>query len=397
MRLNVREWLNNLIFLCFIYLNGSLWAVDGITGRLQFTLKIILALFVIILERPKIKKKHVKFVLALLAMMMCTIATAGLYFDLDVAAILNLLLALIFVSSYNEEEFIGYYCNVMRFLAGCSLVGFSLYYIAKEFLMLFPQVVWHAGIRFANLFVTLVPLSMNDYFRNWGIFREPGFYAVFLVYALTFELFAKSKMRKRTVYMEILALLTTFSTSGIVALAILLFAFFMNKKTLDSKDNKKLRRKIIIGTCIVLGLVASWMMFTYNGQRMFGRIFGKVFSQRETNMSYINRQLGIENALEIFEDHMLFGGGYISVVGSEIDFTELLWFALYGVLYGIICNLYYLIYPTKYGNKMIARFLLMCVFFVVGYSQAIESSMMTFVFLLYSFDYGIRKWTSVLH
>ena len=106
MKVNSRELLEKLIFLAFIYLNGSLWAVDGISGIQQFSFKIILISVVIVAEKPKFKKKNAQFTLFLLVMMLITILTAGIYFDLDVAAILNLLFALVIVSSYSEEVFV---------------------------------------------------------------------------------------------------------------------------------------------------------------------------------------------------------------------------------------------------------------------------------------------------
>lgn len=394
MKVNSRELLEKLIFLAFIYLNGSLWAVDGISGIQQFALKTILILVVIVAKKPRFKMKNVRFTVFLLAMMLMTMLTAGIYFDLDVAAILNLLFALVIVSSYSEEVFAYWYCKIMGFLACCSLVGFTTYYVARGVLNAFPQVVWHAGIRFANMIVTLVPLTMEDYFRNWGIFREPGFYSIFLIIALVFELFSPKKPKKAIVYIEIVSLITTFSTMGIVALVLLLAAYILDRK--DVYTDKKSKRRLITVALVVLCAVCLWMIFTSNGQRMFARVFGKVLSEKSTNVSYLNRQLGIERAVSIFENNVLFGGGYISVVGGEIDFTELLWFAIYGVLFGIVCNLYYLIYPLKYGKSGISKLLLMATFFVAAYSQSIETSMFTFIILLYSFDSGIYKRRTII-
>lgn len=394
MKVNSRELLEKLIFVAFIYLNGSLWAVDGISGIQQFAFKTILILVVIVAKNPRFKMKNVRFTVFLLAMMLMTMLTAGIYFDLDVAAILNLLFALVIISSYSEEVFAYWYCKIMGFLACCSLVGFTIYYVARGVLNAFPQVVWHAGIRFANMIVTLVPLTMEDYFRNWGIFREPGFYSVFLIIALVFELFSLQKPKKAIVYIEIVSLVTTFSTMGIVALILVLAAYILNRK--DVYTDKKWKKRLIAAVIVILCVVGFWMLFTSDGQLMFARIFGKVWYEKSTNVSYINRQLGIKRAVSIFENNVLFGGGYISVVGGEIDFTELLWFAIYGVLFGIVCNLYYLIYPLKYGKSRMSKLLLMVTFFVIAYSQSIETSMLTFIILLYSFDGGIYKRRNII-
>lgn len=394
MKVNSRELLEKLIFVAFIYLNGSLWAVDGISGIQQFAFKTILILVVIVAKNPRFKMKNVRFTVFLLAMMLMTMLTAGIYFDLDVAAILNLLFALVIISSYSEEVFAYWYCKIMGFLACCSLVGFTIYYVARGVLNAFPQVVWHAGIRFANMIVTLVPLTMEDYFRNWGIFREPGFYSVFLIIALVFELFSLQKPKKAIVYIEIVSLVTTFSTMGIVALILVLAAYILDRK--DVYTDKKWKKRLIAAVIVILCVVGLWMLFTSDGQLMFARIFGKVWYEKSTNVSYINRQLGIKRAVSIFENNVLFGGGYISVVGGEIDFTELLWFAIYGVLFGIVCNLYYLIYPLKYGKSRMSKLLLMVTFFVIAYSQSIETSMLTFIILLYSFDGGIYKRRNII-
>jgi len=66
---------------------------------------------------------------------------------------------------------------------------------------------------------------------NSGFYWEPGAHAIFLIYALAINLFVKNKIFNKNNLILIFTILTTFSTTGYVSLAILLLFFLITIKT----------------------------------------------------------------------------------------------------------------------------------------------------------------------
>ena len=74
----------------------------------------------------------------------------------------------------------------------------------------------------------LYNLTFNDnmLFRNYGIFYEPGMFSFYLILSLIFSLFSLGyNLKSKIVVVQIITLLTTFSTSGYIALLILIIYY----------------------------------------------------------------------------------------------------------------------------------------------------------------------------
>lgn len=371
-----------------VYINGSLWAVDGISGTLQFILKIAIVFAIVSIQGVRIKKNNFLLCILLLLFILLSTVVNGLYFDLDVGAILNIILATLFVCSIKEDKFIFYYGKVMYFISLSSLVGLALGIFGKSLLVAFPQESWHYNLNFANLFFTIVPLNMNDYVRNWGFFREPGFYAVFLVISLIYELFYLPNKRLKVIFVEISALITTFSTAGILSLLSLGCAFVFSS---NNKMNRVWKKRIIYGMIITLIISVYWFTYTNSGSLMYSRVFEKIMGDRASNISYITRENGILYSLNVLKNNWLWGGGYISFLGIEVDCTLLQWFSLYGVLFGITCNFLYLTYSRNITEPKMCKLFVVIAMLVIAYSQPIESNMFVFILIQYSFSRFTHK------
>ncbi len=172
----------------------------------------------------------------------------------------------IFILCLVRGKFITYFVNILYVL---SLISF-LFFIPS---LLFPP--------FFNFFVThICPIFNSPFadpdgfyivwptnllfcfhdcvlseFRNPGPFWEPGLFAVFLTLALLFNLILEKKLWTKKNMVFILALISTFSTAGYIALFVLLFSFYI--------VNQSLVKKIILSLLILPALLTLYFSLDF--------------------------------------------------------------------------------------------------------------------------------------
>ncbi len=131
------------------------------------------------------------------------------------------------------EEFKDIFTSVMTFLAIYSLITFAIKLISVDLFSWLPTIEKN-GVLYYNAVFSIIS-SSNFTLRNFGIFWEPGAFAIFLNIALYFELF-ENKFNPKRVLLFFLTIITTVSTLGIFCIFILFFAFMtINKNFISNK------------------------------------------------------------------------------------------------------------------------------------------------------------------
>lgn len=135
------------------------------------------------------------------------------------------------------------FCIVMAVLAVYSLAAFALRPLADRGILTPPVFANAYGGEFYNYILAFVPKTMvRD--RNFGIFREPGVYQFFLFLALYLCFYHVAWEKELHMWccsgILCLALLSTFSTGAIAAMAVLLVTVYFEKKLYRSPLGKLL-------------------------------------------------------------------------------------------------------------------------------------------------------------
>ena len=143
--------------------------------------------------------------------------------------------------------------------------------------------------------------------RNWGPFREPGVFQLFIVVAVIYELFRKKKSNWIKLVVFIFAIITTFSTTGYIALGVVILAV-----VLMNKNNMSIgQRRLLIGVVIVFVLLILYLsIFTdlIIKSDGYGSVFGKILGSYES-LSYNTRMASIWTNIKIFFENPIFGKG----------------------------------------------------------------------------------------
>lgn len=151
------------------------------------------------------------------------------------------------------------FCVIMATLAAYSLAAFfALRPLADRGILAPPVFVNAYGGEFYNYILAFVPKTMvRD--RNFGIFREPGVYQFFLFLALYLCFYHVAWEKELHMWccggILCLALLSTFSTGAIAAMAVLLVTVYFEKKLYRSPLGK-----LLTAVALILGAAfLAWL------------------------------------------------------------------------------------------------------------------------------------------
>jgi hypothetical protein len=164
-----------------------------------------------------------------------------------------------FVVKIVKKDFLLYYVKILYVLCIISFffylfsflpgfINFFLTYITPLFKSPFHQTGGFYTTS-ENVIIFTFEASLWEASRNPGPFWEPGAFATFTCIALLFNLVINQKINNKYSYIFILAIITTFSTSGYIALFLTLFLFV---NSVYKSKIKYLFVIIIAITCVIL-------------------------------------------------------------------------------------------------------------------------------------------------
>lgn len=265
-------------------------------------------LFYVIVREIKINFKiftiYVFLVIATLVTMFFSYKTDFKYFYIIVLMTLVFFMTQIFTM----DEFLISYLIVILFLSVFSLITFLFSKANMDFIYNFPIIISQSGFKFyylgfANVLQKLEYLSI----RNYGIFREPGVYAVFLNLGLIFA--KKIKNEKQMILVLVILVFTiisTFSTGGVLVMGGILLTYFIDARF-------KNKYYFLIPIFIFL------LFFILLNKTIFDITFSKLFSWNSSTFArvgsiFLNLQITTRNLFSA-----LFGSGFDFVESFFID------------------------------------------------------------------------------
>lgn len=168
---------------------------------------------------------------------------------------------------------------------------------------------------------TFEPNAFSGLIRNPGPFHEPGAFAVFLIFGIAFNIIMTHKLFEKKNIILCVALITTFSTSGILALMVLIIAFPML--------NDEIKPEIRVFLSVIIIPLIIYLYFNVD-------IFGDKISEQYENAQNVDletrtsgRLLGARKAIYVLTKYPLTGRGLLSVTKADFSSAE-------GVAYGFM-------------------------------------------------------------
>lgn len=289
------------------------------------------------------------------------------------------------------EEFRESFCKILYILSAVSVVGAVIAIFVPSLLSFGLPVVNKADTIFSTFIVFSAPQYFEN-FRNYGIFREPGVYQMYLVLALYFELCVNENFSFKRVISYMIALILTFSTTGFIALGITLLLFQIS----SNRNRISTRNKILFSVFAVCGVL--YLSLATNLLSSDGIIFDK-FSNTDRHTT-IARFSSITSNIEMWKESPLFGLGLENVQEKFIQLsfrdygfasehntnTFLCELATFGIFYFILffMGIYnFCKYSTKKYTELI---LLLAVVAVLAAGEKLTFSPFFYILLFYGYN-----------
>lgn len=296
---------------------------------------------------------------------------------------------------YGLRNFSSAFIKIMKFLAICSLIVYIVGIFAFPLIQIFPTVITENRIgvdsSFANLGVSIVPYYTELRFRNYSVFREPGVYQAFLNVALIFLLFVKEqKNDKKDMIIFSLAIISTLSTTGIVAWLLIMVAYFLSSKNREEKVNTKTK-------LLVFGFVAISMLAVVFLPDISSIVFSKLTNG---SVSWYSRFNSIWSNIHVFLLNPLFGVGmtqlntllqeYLSSINltgylhnTNTIFTQ---FSSYGVFFGSIYVYGLFRFFKVLSQNTAIRVLLAVAIIILLFGENFDTNFLFAILLFLGFD-----------
>lgn len=355
-------------------------AVTGIpffkVGDISFLLvSMFLAGSVFIYRRLKVDKFFIVFFLAYVVVMVAQMVKFNyLPFTTYIGVSIRIFLAY-FTVRVLGRNFTKYYVDIIYVV---SIAGFFIYipqliipgleqFFVSSISPLFRNPLYSGDIYYAPDIIFYVFNSGVGSFRNCGPFWEPGAYAGFLVIAIIFHYMESKTITDKKSIVLILALLSTFSTTGLLALMFFLVMYLGHKVA-------PIYKLILIPT-ILAAIIISFTTIDLLGE--------KIVSQLDVASTHHNTRFkSAVLDLQDFADNPILGLGRDSYTRYKGITNPILTHRTNGlsnylVTYGIFIflfyfgSIYYAFYKLCLKNGYAPRYALygLLLIFITGFSE----------------------------
>lgn len=301
------------------------------------------------------------------------------------------------VSRYSFDFFVKNFDFLFYYLTLVGFIFWVAYLLFPDLFTVFP-VVYNTGEKCAFVFTGINNIIAEGFaggFRNCLFFREPGVFAVFLIFMLAVNLFYYKNINKWNVAIYVIGIITTLSTAGYILLLSLLFLFFMSKK--NSKG--------VVST-VLLFLVFLIAYNYFKDDLMFAQIFGKLNADSDSYASTLSRKSSFILPLYLSYNHPVFGAGLTGFTNEYLVFSKQIYHtvidpsgnatntmlniaATYGIPVGVsmVIILVRFVNYLKPHSTLLFKFLFTIILFGALSNEDLRYSAIIYIFLFY----GIKE------
>lgn len=291
----------------------------------------------------------------------------------------------IFLTYFTTVEELGkYYVLVMTALGALSLVGL---FVLKPMVHMgwipgnpFDSPGgWHM-FNFGLTFVCDKNLHMVNALRNFGIFREPGLFQIFLFVAIQLNNYTADWDRPWKMWtvnaILFMTLLTTFATGGVLALGVYIVFLFFDKGLYRDR-----RMQILAAAVVTAGILLLVYALRKGGSWAY-ELIGMVEKFVYRSYSFDARIESVVADAELFVSHPLFGADMNTVVYAVANntATSAILFAVFGIVGGCVHVLSWAALAWRKERHWLMNVILMVILFIPFNTQNVMHDMFFWLF-----------------
>lgn len=393
---NFRDIAIILSIFMILYVNNS-YNIAIIEGTITLGVSLVSSILLLVVRlKSRINLKVLLIILILCINVLITGILTGDSIKDSIIMISVVVISFIFITTVSIDEYFNKYNKLIYVLSVYSLGIYALAVFFPNIIRVFPsayyrptQEVYNLGLAFVNLRGSLI--------RNMGIFWEPGVFQTYLVFALLGEIFILKDSNKIRIWVFLITIITTWSTTGLINAVILLVIYVIYKNI--HKRNKYI--KIFMALAVLISFLATIYTFLPHEiqHAFFGKIISFINSDRSDVTSAYVRFTSFTYPLKAFLSSPITGVGYKGLVNSVLPAghgmvtnTLVNWFTAYGILFGTIAlsGIYGLSRRMVDKSKLL-RLLIIFVLLLSVISQQYLRNTSIFIFILYGTKYILQR------
>lgn len=324
-------------------------------------------------------------------LILCTVVVISMMINRDIRSgyfsiIIVIVMSYLFAYYVEFKSFFVCLEKIVYVLSICSIIGTIVAKMVPGLLSYFPTITNSAGFEFSN---GLVFVYSDIWGRSFGIFREPGVFQMFIILGTIIYLYIAEKISIFRVVIYSIAIILTYSTTGFIALFIVLLLYMVKL----GKQNIKLFCSLIIVFCVGVGvLITKTNVLSANGI-----VFSKFRNTGIMDLSAAARYSSVTSNLKMWLTNPLFGRGLSYVdsnfllmtirdyginTGSNTN-TLLCMLSTYGIFFvGMILNGYFKLVQVL-SKRKIERLLIALVLFILSCGERLTFSPIIYVLCFY--------------
>ncbi len=389
-----------LLTLLFIYVSDDLFffsVIDRpVLNYVKFFIQIVCFLTVMTISMIKgmrFRRNETGTIIILL----CLLVLLSMIINVDIR-LGYIFSILIFLTSYLIHVYVGtervmdlLYKSIIIIMI-LSLIAFVPIFIDFSLLKLFPTIPSIGKVPFKLVGINVFNATDN-FVRNYGPFREPGVFQIYINIAFLYGLFYRRENNWKVIMLFVITLMTTFSTTGYIALALILGAYYC----FEFKKVKKEKSVVLILLILVVCYMALFTNFLINDS--YGSVFGKLFNSN-SSISFASRFESVIFNFRIFIENPLIGKG-ITYEAQAFDKlmiekygrlnsnanTIMIQMARFGIVFAAVFIYRNVLFVNSIVRKNILSILLACLGVLCLYmSEDITYSSITSIILFAQFD-----------
>lgn len=361
---------------------------DIISSAVTIGLWILTAAYLFLSLRHIDTVMFLPFVLIVLAVILSNIYNDEVIKNM-ISVIFSFVTVFFYANIYGYIVFKRSYIKLVKILCIVSLIGMVAFTIvpALENIAVCNNA---SGKVYSNFYIYTHP---HMYDRNMGMFWEPGAFQTFIIIALLLEANEK-KPNIKTIAIFIATIITTFSTTGYIGLALALLQLLSK----NNQINSRLRGFVIFASLslIVVLFFFSDKIFETSESTVFGKVIN-FFNQEEYNSSDAAtsasvRYFAVIKPLAEFFKSPILGCGYSGLIERTLEYTYGMntctfvnWFAVYGIVYGTAMLIGIVKFTKKINKSGIPFLLTLITLFVATMSENYVNNATILLLALYGY------------
>lgn len=312
--------LTTIITIILIYISGSIFFIEYLYPISYIVVFVTLFIMNLLKKFNKVYLIDVIFITFLIVLSLITLLISN---DSDISSYLGFITSL-FIAFFasrllTKSNFLTIYTKIVSFLSFTSIIFFIFGLINPNFIV--ENLTFIKGIQdvdYYNAFIHVYQYSKNASLlfnrvyidpRNASIFWESGVFQAFIninIYLILKNTNFNSRQRILLLFINIVALITTYSITGLFILILIILDYFYKLIKYDEYRRKNIVLNILTITLIIL------FIFVFGG---FNIILSRILEYGDNINDFINaiiKRTYIQN-LKVFNDniqYLFFGFGY---------------------------------------------------------------------------------------